>query len=84
MNVQIGTMYETKHQITGIVFDGMDLQTHKVCEFECRTHGTSIIVTFCLADNNLIMQLMNGSASNIIQLIKFDANIVAMDELLLN
>ena len=49
-----------------------------------RAHGTSIIVTFCLADNNLIMQLMNGSASNIIQLIKFDANIVAMDERLLN
>ena len=46
--------------------------------------GTSIIATFWLADINLIMQFMNGSASKIIELIKFDANIVAMVELVLN
>ena len=45
---------------------------------------TSIVVTHCLPDINLNMQLINGSASNITILIQFDANNVAMDELVLN
>ena len=82
-----------------IVFDEMDLQTDKLSEFECTCgnissigvsvnnfntiSGSSIIAAHCLPDIILIMQLMNGSGSNITTLIKFDANIVAMDELVL-
>ena len=83
-----------------IVFDEMDLQTDKLSEFECTCgnisstsisgnnfntiSGTSIVVTHCLSDINLNMRLINGSVSNITILIKFDANNVAMDELVLN
>ena len=83
-----------------IVFDEMNLQTDKLSEFECTCgnisstsisgnnfntiSGTSIVVTHCLSDINLNMRLMNGSVSNMTILIKFDANNVAMDELVLN
>ena len=83
-----------------IVFDAIDFQTdeHGEHEFTCNNtsstsimwnnlngiRGKSIIATFCLANINLIMQFMNGSGSNIIKLTKFDGNIVAIAELVLN
>ena len=96
---KLSTLRLFSHSII-MVYGGIDSQTDKLGEFEfsCgntssksimwnnfnRIRSASIIATFYLGDTNWSIQFMNGSGSNIIELIKFDANIVAVAELVLN
>ena len=81
------------------VFDEMKLKLDKLIEFKYsydnttgitiimnfnRISGTTLTAIFCLAVICLIVQVMNASTSIITVLIELDANIVSMDQLILN
>ena len=82
-----------------IVFDGMKLKLDKLTEFKYSydntisitiivnfnsISSTGVTATFCLAATDLMVQVINALTSTITVSIELDANIVSIDQLILN